>query len=405
MQRIYLDNAATTPLDPRVWKAMAPYRTQAWGDPSGLRLEGDQASEAVERARQQVADLLDAQPQEIVFTANGTEADNLALRGVFGMDRSAKGHLITSAVEHPAVLACCRQLQREGVAVTILPVSPEGIVEPDSLRRALRPETRLVSIMAANHVAGTLQPVEALGAIAHEHGVLMHTDAVQATGKIPLWMSRQPVDLLSLSAHKMHGPKGVGALYVRGGLRLRPNLENGNQDGKGQLSRENLAGVVGLGAAAEIARLEMSAEATRLAWLRDHLIDTALTAIPNAYLIGDRYRRLPGHTCLAFAGMEGEANRLLLELDQAGIAVSSGGTCSPGRAGEATYVLRAMGYDAYQSHGSLRISLGRMNTREDVERLLQILPRAVNRLRPMSRAIRSAIVPGFASAETVSSVG
>jgi cysteine desulfurase len=389
MPRIYFDHAATTPLDARVAAAMRPWLDENWGNPSSLHEEGRRARQAVEEARSQVAALLGAEPGEIVFTASGTEADNLAIAGALAA-AGMSGHLIASAIEHPAVLECCRRLEKQGVELTLLPVTPEGLVEPDALRQALRPETRLVSIMAANNVLGTLQPIDELAAITRRHGVLFHTDAVQAAGKVPFDLRRQPIDLVSLSAHKIHGPKGMGALYIRRGVRLVPLVAGGGQEGGLRSGTENVAGIVGFGAAAEIARSEMAAESVRLVRLRDRLIDAVAAAIPNAYLIGDRYRRLPGHVCLGFAGQEGESIKLLLELDQAGIAVSSGSACSAQHSGQPSYVLEALGFDPYRARGSLRITLGRFNTSEEVERLLEILPRAVASLRSIHGLARSA---------------
>lgn len=383
MERIYFDNAATTPLDLRVVEACSPYLTTCWGNPSSLHFEGRLAREAVQKARGQVAALLNARPEEILFTASGTEADSTALRGVLAAQHGAPAHLITCAIEHPAVLQVCRQLEREGVELTVLPVSPDGIVDPEELRRALRANTRLVSIMAANNVLGTIQPIDRLAEITHEHGALFHTDAVQAVGKLPFDMAPQKIDLLSMSAHKIHGPKGVGALYVRSGVGLRPLIAGGGQEEGRRSGTENVAGLVGFGTAAELARTEMAQEAARLVQLREHLIDTILATVPNAYLIGDRYRRLPGHVCLGFSGLEGEAIKLLLELDQAGVAVSSGSACSANHAGEPSYVLQALGYDPYRARGSLRITLGRRNTAEEVERFLTILPSALGSLRSL----------------------
>ncbi|MGA2058851.1 MAG: cysteine desulfurase family protein [Thermoguttaceae bacterium] len=383
-QRIYFDNAATTPLDPRVFAAMQPYMQQCWGNPSSLHCEGREARAAVDRARSQVAQLLGAEPNEILFTSSGTEADALAIRGSLTANSLRGAHLIASAIEHPAVLTCCRRLQREGVSLTLLPVDEDGLVDPESLRRALTPETRLVSIMAANNVIGTIQPIAELAELAHRHGALFHTDAVQAAGKIPFDMRKQTIDLLSLSAHKLHGPKGVGALYVRSGVELAPLLEGGGQEKGLRSGTENVAGIVGLGAAAEIAREDMADEAACLVKIREYIIDSITKHIPNAYLIGDRYRRLPGNICLGFAGMEGEAIRLLLELDAAGIAISSGSACSALHAGEPSHVLEALGFDAFKARGSLRISLGRFNTLDEAGRLLEVLPRAVSSLRSIT---------------------
>ena len=384
-QRIYFDNAATTAPDPRVLEAMRPYLDQCWGNPSSLYAEGRQAREAVDRARAAVANLLNAESGEIVFTAGGTEADNLALQGTLLAAGLPGSHLITSAIEHPAILACCRQLERLGVAVTRLPVDGDGLIDPADLERALRPETRLVSIMAANNVIGTIQPIGELAQIARSRGVLFHTDAVQAVGKIPIDMRTQEIDLLSLSGHKLHGPKGVGVLYVREGVELWPILPGGGQERARRSGTENVAAIAGLGRAAELAAACRPAEAARLVRIRDHLIDNICERIENSYLIGHRWRRLPGHICLGFDGLEGEAIKLLLELDREGIAISSGSACSAIHAGQPSHVLEALGFDALKARGSLRISLGRFNTLEEANRFLEVLPRAVASLRPIRR--------------------
>ncbi len=379
--RIYFDNAATTPLDPRVFDAMRPYLSQCWGNPSSYHKEGREAHEAVEFARRQVAELIGAEPDEIVFTGSGTEADAMAIGGVTA-DGDTPSHVVTSAIEHPAVLESCIELKRLGVEVTRLPVSSEGIVDPSDLDRAIRPDTGLVSIMAANNVLGTLQPITELGEIARRRGVLFHTDAVQAAGKIPLNVRTLPIDLLSMSAHKLNGPQGVGALFVRKGLKLRPLVPGGGQEGGRRSGTENVAGIVGCGRAAEIARDEMAGEAARLVQIRDFLIDTILNKINNAYLIGHRYLRLPGHVCFGFTGMEGDAIKLLLQLDEVGFAVSSGSACSANHAGGPSHVLQALGFNPIKARGSLRITLGRFNTREEAERLSTALPEAVRLLRP-----------------------
>jgi cysteine desulfurase len=383
--RIYFDNAATTAPDHRVLEAMRPYLDKFWGNPSGLYAEGRQAREAVDLARAQVADLLGAEAGEIVFTGSGTEADNLALQGTLLAAGLAGSHLITSAIEHPAILTCCRQLERLGVQVTRLPVDGEGLIDPAALGRAIRPETRLVSIMAANNVIGTIQPIGELAQIARSRGVLFHTDAVQAVGKIAFDMRTQPIDLLSVSAHKLHGPKGVGALYVREGVQLWPLLPGGGQERGRRSGTENVAAIVGLGRAAQLAAACRPAEAARLVRLREHLIENICEKIRNSYLIGHRWRRLPGHVCLGFDGLEGEAIKLLLELDKEGIAISSGSACSAIHAGQPSHVLEALGFDALKARGSLRISLGRFNTLDEADRFLEVLPQAVASLRPIRR--------------------
>jgi cysteine desulfurase len=382
--RIYFDNSATTPLDPRVVKAMEPYLDGIFGNPSSLHWAGREAHEAIVQARQQVADLFNAQPNEIIFTASGTESDNMALIGVIAGLGQRENHLITSAIEHPAILETCRYLEGQGVEVTYLGVDGDGLIDPNDLRKALRPTTRLVSIMAANNVVGTLQPITELSRITREHGALFHTDAVQAVSKIPLNVQTQSIDLLSLSAHKLHGPKGVGALYVRGGVTLKPLVHGGGQERGLRSATENVPGIVGLGRAAEIARVEMSDEASYLVQLRDRLIDTITMTLPHAYLIGHRYRRLPGHVSLGLAGQEGEAIKLLLALDEAGIAISTGSACSANHGSEPSYILRAMGFDLIRARGSLRITLGRFNTAAEVDRFLNVLPPIAAELRPIT---------------------
>ena len=382
-RRIYFDHAATTPLDKRVRQAMDQYLNGSFGNPSSMHAAGREAHAGVDEARADVAALIGAQPGEIIFTASGTEADNLAIRGV--MERLEGGeHFVTSAFEHPAVIETARYLERRGVDVTYLPVSDDGIVTPASLASALRSNTRLVSIMAANNVIGTIQPVHELAELAHRHGALFHTDAVQAAGKFPLDVTRTPIDLLSLSAHKLHGPKGVGALYVRSGLDLQPIVFGGGQEHGLRSATENVAGIAGFGRAAHIARHEMGVETARLVGLREKLYDGISATIPNAYFIGDRYRRLPGHLCLGFAGQEGAAVKLLLDLDAKGIAVSSGSACSANHAGEPSYALTAMGLDPIRARGSLRITLGRGSTQKEVDRFLEALAPTVQSLQTVA---------------------
>jgi cysteine desulfurase len=383
--RVYLDNSATTPLDPRVRRAMEPYLEGLCGNPSSLHSEGRTAREAVETARARTAQLLGAAPGEIVFTASGTEADNLALVGVTAHTGLGDCHIIVSAIEHPAVLVTCAHLERRGIAVTRVAPDHEGRVHPDAVAAALRPNTRLVSVMAANNVVGTLQPIDEIAQRVHRAGVLFHTDAVQAFGKVPIDVRRTPIDLLSLSAHKLHGPKGVGALYVRAGVALAPLIHGGGQERGLRSATENVAGLVGLGQAALIAREEMTDDGQRLARLCDRIIETTTRALPQAYLIGPRWQRLPGHVCLGFAGYEGEAIRLLLKLDEAGIAASTGSACSAHKASEPSSVLLAMGFDALRARGSLRLTLGRFNTAEDVDRLLETLPAVLSQMRPLGR--------------------
>ena len=384
MKQIYFDHSATTPLDPRVVEAMLPSYAAGFGNPSSLHWAGQEAKQALDEGRHQVAELFHAGPDEIVFTASGTESDNMVLKGVAGQYRVDDCHIITSSFEHPAILESCKYLERQGYALSYLPVTPEGIVDPQSLVQALRPKTRLVSVMAANNVVGTLQPIAELARITKAHGALFHTDAVQAVGKIPLHTDTLPIDFLSLSAHKLHGPKGIGALYIRQGVKIEPLIHGGGQERGIRSATENVAAIAGLGKAAEIAGAEMSAEAARLVRLRDRIIAEVGEKIPNAYLIGHRYKRLPGHICLGFAGQEGEAIHLMLALNEAGIAISTGSACSSHHAGQPSYILTAMGFDPIRARGSLRITLGRFNTDAEVDAFLSILPGLVGDLHPVT---------------------
>lgn len=386
--RIYFDHSATTPLDPRVLRAMGPFLSGAFGNPSSLHQEGRAARQAVETARAQVASLIGAQPDEIVFTGSGTEADNLALIGaVRASGRS--GHVVTSSIEHAAILETCRFLAESGTQpgakITHLPVSSEGLVSTESLLRALQSDVTIVSIMAANNVVGTIQPIEELAHLTKLHGVLFHTDAVQAGGKIPLDVNRLRVDLLSLSAHKLHGPKGVGALYVRNGVKLSPVVFGGGQERGLRSATENVAGIVGFGAAAAIAREELAEEAGRLARFRNRLADELCAKFPDWYLFGHPVERLPGHLSFGFRGRERELGKLLAALDRAGIAVSAGSACSAHHSGEPSGVLLAMGYDAERARGLIRVSLGRFSTQAEIDRFLEILTRAVSTLTETDR--------------------
>lgn len=375
--RIYFDHSATTPLDPRVLDAMAPFLGGAFGNPSSLHHEGRVAREAVETARTQVAALIGAEADEIIFTASGTEADNLALIGAVRATGNPR-HVVTSSIEHAAILETCRFLAASGTKITHLPVDGDGLVGPDSLLRALQSNVTIVSIMAANNVVGTLEPIEELAHLTKLHGVLFHTDAVQAAGKIPLDVNRLHVDLLSLSAHKLHGPKGVGALYVRKGVPLSPIVFGGGQERGLRSATENVAGIVGFGAAAAIAKAELAEEAARLAGFRDQILREAIRRFPNFYLFGHPTQRLPGHLSLGFRGQEREVGKLLAALDAAGVAVSAGSACSAHHAGEPSQVALAMGYDAERARGLIRISLGRFATRVEVDAFIEILTSAIS---------------------------
>ena len=379
-KRIYFDHSATTPLDPRVLEAMEPFFGGAFGNPSSLHQEGIDARRAVETARAQVAALVGAEPEEIIFTASGTEADNLALIGTV-LATGRPGHVVTSSIEHAAIQETCRLLAASGTKITHLPVDPYGFVGATSLLRALQSNVTIVSIMAANNVVGTIQPIEELAHLTKLHGVVFHTDAVQAGGKIPLDVNRLSVDLLSLSAHKLHGPKGVGALYVRRSAKLSPIIVGGGQERGLRSATENVAGIVGFGAAAMIASQKLADEAKRLKWLRVFIIEELTNRFPDSYLFGHPTKRLPGHVSFGFRGREREVGGLLAALDRAGVAVSAGSACSAHHSGEPSAVLLAMGYNDEQARGLIRLSLGRFNTQEEVDRFLQILCEvvAVNR--------------------------
>jgi cysteine desulfurase len=375
--RIYLDHSATTPLDPRVLETMLPYLSGEFGNPSSLHQEGRGAHAAVEIARAQVASLIGAEPEEIVFTASGTEADNLALIGAVRAS-GVPGHIVTSSIEHAAILETCRFLASTGTKITYLPVDRDGIVSTTDLLRALQSCVTLVSVMAANNVVGTIQPIEELTHLTKLHGVLFHTDAVQAGGKIPLDVNRLSIDLLSLSAHKLHGPKGIGALYVRKGTSLSPIIFGGGQERGLRSATENVAGIVGFGAAAAIARDRLHEESVSLLRLRCHVVEELRRRTPNCYFFGHETQRLPGHLSFGFRGQEHDLARILTQLDRAGVAVSAGSACSANHSGKPSSVLLAMGYDPEQARGLIRVSLGRFNTEEEINRFLDIVVHLIN---------------------------
>jgi len=378
MRRVYFDNNATSPVLPEVLEAMLPYFTQEFGNASSLHQHGQHARAAVERAREQVAQLLGCRAAEIVFTSGGTESDNL---GVFGVVEPGD-HVITSTIEHHAVLHACQQLEKNGCAATYVPADQSGRVDPEAARRALRPNTRLISIMMANNETGTLQPVEEIGQIAREADVWFHTDAVQAAGKVPIDVDRIGCDLLSISGHKIHAPQGVGALFVRKGTLLKPRLFGGRHERSRRAGTENVPGIVALGKAAELARSGLENGAVdRLRELRDRIEKTILEQTEACGVNGAGAPRVPTTTNLWFGFIEGEA--MVISLDLKGIAVSTGAACSSG-ATDPSHVLTAMGVSAEQARGSIRISLGKQNTAEDADTLLAELPRVLAHLRELS---------------------
>jgi cysteine desulfurase len=378
MRRVYFDNNATTPLLPEVFQAMLPYFAEHFGNASSIHHHGQETRAAVERARESVAALLGCRASEAVFTSGGTEADNLAL---FGLARSGD-HIISSTIEHHAVLNSCKQLQSSGCEVTYIPVDGRGLVDPDDVRRALRPDTKLISIMMANNETGVLQPVEEIGRIAAEADVYFHTDAVQAAGKVPLDVKRIGCDLLSISGHKIHAPQGVGALYVRKGTILQPMLYGGSHERSRRAGTENVGGIVGLGKAAEIAKQALDhGDLAQMAEMRDRIEQCFAGAIEATGVNGEGAPRVPNTTNLYFDYIEGEA--LVIALDLKGLAVSTGAACSSG-ALEPSHVLTAMGLRPDRARASIRFSLGKQNTLEDVQFALDLVPATVARLRELS---------------------
>ena len=380
-QFVYADNAATTKLSPAVLEAMMPYLTEEYGNPSSLYRFGNHAKRAIEQARKEVADVLGAEPFEILFTGGGTEADNWVKEIMRSLKARGKNHFITSAVEHHALLHSAQRLQKEGFEVTFIPVDREGWIDPEQVRAAIRPETGLVSIMFANNEIGTIYPIQEIGAICRQAGVLFHTDAVQAAGHLPINVKEMNIDLLSLSAHKFHGPKGVGAFYCRRGIPLASLIDGGAQERGKRAGTENVAGIVGLGAALRLANEEMSEASARVSAMRDRLIDGILQTVPMCRLNGPRHNRLPGNCNISFLGIEGES--LLLRLDLAGIAASSGSACASSSL-DPSHVLLAIGLPHEVAHGSVRLSLSDYNTEEDVDYILEKLPEIVSTLRSMS---------------------
>jgi cysteine desulfurase len=386
VRRIYLDYVATTPTHPEVVKAMLPYFTDAFGNPSSVYSYGQEAKGAIEEARGKVADLIGAQSEEIVFTSGGTESDNFALEGVAFAKESKGNHIIISSVEHHAVIETCKFLERRGFRVTYLPVDEYGLVTPDDVKRAIIDKTIIISVMQANNEVGTIEPITEIGKIAQEAGIYFHTDAVQTVGHIPVNVDELGVDLLSMSAHKLYGPKGVGALYVRKGTRLIPFMHGGEQERRRRASTENVPGLVGFGKAVELAQQEMTEEAERLTYLRDQLIKGLLGRIDHIRLNGHPINRLPNNVNISVDYVEGES--MLLSLDLEGICASTGSACSSSSL-EPSHVLLALGLSPEQAHGSLRFSLGRWTTEEEISRVLEVLPKIVAKLRAMSPLLKS----------------
>lgn len=379
--QIYMDYAATTPVDPRVKEAMDPYFTEKFGNPSSIHQFGQDALEAIENARIQVAQLIHAEPEEVVFTSGGTESDNSALFSAYYAFRDKGNHVITTAIEHHAVLHCCAFLEKLGAKVTYVQPDFEGIVHVEDIEKAITPSTVLISVMHANNEIGTIQPVEEIGQLAKTQGILFHTDAVQTVGHIPVDVQKMQVDFLSLSAHKLYGPKGVGALYVRKGTPFVPFLHGGGQENGRRSSTHNVPGIVGLGKAAEIAREEMEEESRRIAKLRDGLLQALQSRISGIHLNGHRTSRLPNNLNISVDHVEGES--LLMNLDLEGIAVSSGSACSSASQ-EPSHVLTAIGLSPERARETVRLTLGRFTTETECNRVVEAMSEIVARLRKLS---------------------
>ncbi|MBS7228957.1 MAG: cysteine desulfurase NifS [Eubacteriales bacterium] len=387
--KVYMDNAATTKLSPDVLNAMMPYLTDIYGNASSVHAFGREAREGVEHARNQVAAAINASPDEIFFTAGGTESDNMAIKGVAHKYAKKGKHIITTAIEHHAVLHTCEALEKEGYEVTYLPVDEDGLISVEQVRAAMRDDTLLVTVMFANNEVGTIEPIAEIGALCRERNVLFHTDAVQAVCHIPIDVRAMNIDLMSISAHKFHGPKGIGALYCRKGIVLEPVIVGGAQERKRRAGTENVAGIVGLGAAIERAHKNMSADMARVSALRDKLISGILKNIPHVKLNGHPTQRLPQNVNFSIRYIEGES--ILLMLDINGIAASSGSACTSGSL-DPSHVLLAMGIPHEIAHGSLRLTLSDMTTDEEVDYVLETLTKTVKRLRDMSPLVPAGTV-------------
>lgn len=384
MNRIYLDHAATTPTHPEVVKAMLPYFSDAFGNPSTLYAYGQEARKAVEEARNKVASLINALSEEIVFTSGGTEADNFAIKGVGYADENEGNHIITTAIEHHAVLEPCKFLEKRGFTVTYLPVDKYGLVNPQDIKNAITDKTILISVMHANNEVGTIEPISEIGKIARERGIIFHTDAVQTAGHIPVNVAELGVDLLSISAHKLYGPKGIGALYIKKGTRLAPFIHGGEQEKGQRAGTENTPGIIGFGKAVEIAMQEITKERTRLSHLRNKFITGLLEQVDDLQLNGHPTKRLPNNINVTIDGAR--ADLVLLNLETEWIYASSGSACSSSNS-EPSHVLLALGLSPEQARSSLRFTLGRGTTEDDIKRVLEVLPHIIDKAMVMSELL------------------
>jgi cysteine desulfurase len=381
IKRIYLDYAATTPVDQRVLRAMLPYFSRKFGNTMSLYSFGQEAKFALEESREQVAGLMGARPEEIIFTGSATESNNLALKGMAYANKSRGNHIVISSIEHPCIMESARYLEKQGFKITRLPVDKYGLVNLEDVRKAIREDTVLVSVIHASNEIGTIQPVAKIGKICRERGVYFHTDAVQSFGKIPINVNKMNIDLLSASSHKMYGPKGAALLYVRKGIRIEPILHGGGQEQGLRSSTVNVAAIVGFAKACEIAKREMEKEGLRVSKLRDKLIKEVLRRIPDSNLNGHPKERLPNNANFRFKGIEGES--MVIQLDLAGIAASTGSACSSVSL-EPSHVLLAIGLKHQEAHGSLRISLGRWTRESEINYFLTVLPKIISNLRKIS---------------------
>ena len=388
---IYMDHSATTFVKPEVLDAMIPYFTERFGNPSSIYNLARESKKAIDAAREQTAKALGADPDEIYFTSGGSESDNWAIKGVALANRKRGNHIITTQIEHHAVLHTCQFLEKEGFEITYLPVDQYGLVDPADLEKAITEKTILISIMYANNEIGTIEPIADLGAIAKKHNVYFHTDAVQVIGSIPIKVNEQNIDLLSLSAHKFYGPKGVGALYIRKGVRIENLIHGGGQERRRRAGTENIAGIVGLGKAIEMVNVDITGHNAKIRSMRDRLIRGVLEKIPNTRLNGHPEKRLPGNFNVSFEFIEGES--MLLWLNDNGICASTGSACTSGSL-EPSHVLLATGLPVEISHGSLRLTLGDANTENDVDFVLEVLPKVVTKLRDMSPLCQKSVKEG-----------
>ncbi len=381
MKKIYLDHNATTPVHSEVIKEMLPYYSDIYGNASSFHQFGQQARKAVEEAREKVAGFIGAKSGEIIFTSGGTEADNFAIKGIAYANQTKGKHIITSSIEHHAVLNSCKYLEKQGFRITYLPVDKYGLINPEEVKKAIEDETILISIMHANNEMGTIEPIAEVGKIAKEKGVYFHIDAVQSVGKIPVEVKELNVDLLSLSGHKIYGPKGIGVLYIRKGTKIQPLIHGGHHEKNKRAGTENVPGIIGLAKAIEIARITVKEEAIRLTNLRNRLWTSINEKIEDVFLHGHEQERLPNTLNLSFEGVEGEA--IILDLDMKGIAVSTGSACTSGTL-EPSHVLKAMGVNPRSAQGAIRFSLGEDNTQEEIDYVADMLSGIVSRLRGIS---------------------